>query len=37
VFKGDPTAARIAMQGILDEVREAFSEAESARAAALPS
>ncbi|HOC14118.1 MAG TPA: FCD domain-containing protein [Propionicimonas sp.] len=34
VFRGDPEAARIAMQGILDEVREAFSEAEAARAAA---
>nr|WP_300147430.1 FCD domain-containing protein [Propionicimonas sp.] len=28
VFRGDPAAARAAMQAILDEVREAFSEAE---------
>ena len=31
VFRGDPVAARRAMQAILDEVREAFSEAEAAR------
>ena len=31
VFKGDAAAARTAMQAILDEVREAFSEAERAR------
>lgn len=31
VFKGDPDAARNAMQAILDEVRQAFGEAERAR------
>jgi DNA-binding FadR family transcriptional regulator len=33
VFRGDPEAARAAMQGILDEVRGAFEDAEQARAA----
>ncbi len=33
VFKGDSKAARTAMEGILEEVREAFSEAEAARLA----
>lgn len=34
VFKGDPVAARLAMEGILAEVREAFSAAERSRALA---
>ncbi len=31
VFRGDAEGARLAMEGILQEVREAFSEAETAR------
>jgi DNA-binding FadR family transcriptional regulator len=34
VFRGDPAGARAAMEGILQEVREAFREAEEARLAA---
>lgn len=33
VFKGDPLGARVAMEGILEEVHEAFSKAEAARLA----
>ena len=33
VFRGDPAGARAAMDGILQEVREAFWEAEEARIA----
>lgn len=33
VFRGDPAGARAAMEGILQEVREAFREAEEARLA----
>ena len=33
VFKGDPLGARVAMEGILEEVHKAFSKAEAARLA----
>lgn len=35
VFRGDPEGARLAMEGILHEVREAFSQAEQARVASV--